>query len=81
MQAQIDLSVLPKQDQDELYDFYIFLKQKYNQNSYKEGIIENQLGEHKAWNQVIETGKNSTIQIDSSVDIRALIDQTHDVKF
>ena len=81
MQVQIDLSVLPKSAQDELYDFYLFLKQRYSQSSYKEGIIEDQLEEHKAWEQFIETCKNSTIKIDSSVDIRTLIDQVHDVEF
>ena len=73
MQVHIDLSILPKPAQDELYDFYIFLRQKYSQNPYKEKLTENLLEEHKAWNQVIEIGKNSTIQIDPSMDIRTLI--------
>ena len=47
---QFDLSVLPEQAQTELYDFYLFLKQRYNEKQIATPINKTiqEIKEHQA---------------------------------
>ena len=71
---QFDLSVLPEQAQTELYDFYLFLKQRY-QNKEKQSNKND-----KILIELLELTKQQAIGVDSDIDIRGLIDQTHNVE-
>lgn len=71
---EFDLSVLPEDAQSELYDFYLFLRQR-------NGMVRSQATQSKeqdAWNDIIEMNKKHPIKVDPSIDIRELIDQTHE---
>lgn len=73
---QFDLSVLPEQAQTELYDFYLFLKQRYT----KKINLENHEPIHdNALENLLEFTKEQNIKINPNLNIRELIDQTHDV--
>ena len=79
---QFDLSVLPKQAQTELYDFYLFLKQRYSEKQpttvlSKKNTQDEQ--EHQAWEDIFNYSETLNIKIDPNINIRELIDQTHDV--
>lgn len=70
-----DLSVLPKQAQTELYDFYLFLKQRYT----KKDIEKKEPDYDSALENLLAFTKEQNIKIDPNIDLRELIDQTHDV--
>lgn len=71
---KVDLSVLPEKAQEELYDFFLFLKQRY-QNEKATLHKQNKTAEHKAWQTIIENNKKRKFYVAPSVDIRALIDE------
>jgi len=75
---KIDLSTLPEHLRSEVYDFYLFVKQRYANASI---LIEaNQPRQDKALKNLFETTDKQKIHVDSDVDIRELIEQTHDVE-
>ena len=71
----LDLSALPEHAQNELYDFYLFLKQRYAKTQAKKKIKKN-----TALENLLNITAQQTMQVDANIDIRELIDQTHDVK-
>ncbi|OQY28828.1 MAG: hypothetical protein B6244_05940 [Candidatus Cloacimonetes bacterium 4572_55] len=87
MVKQLDISVLPQKAQEELYDFFLFLKQRYQEkwidSDVGEAAIlsEQSFGEdNKAWSHFIKSCKRSEIEIDHSIEIRELIDQAQDTQ-
>ncbi len=72
----IDLSKLPPQAQLELYDFYLFLQQRYanhsaqtKQTTKKETALKNFLANNKKRN----------IQVSTDIDLTALADEVNDM--
>jgi hypothetical protein len=66
---------LPQQYLDEVADFVLFLREK----RMKQQIPNNENQERKeAMLRMIRDAKYNAPKIDSSIDIRDLIDQTHD---
>lgn len=66
---------LPQQYLDEVADFVLFLREK----RIKQQLPDNENQERKeAMLRMIHDAKYNAPKIDSSIDVRALIDQTHD---
>lgn len=64
----IDLSLLPHQAQIELYDFYLFLQQRYANK--KETALKN----------FLENNKKRHIKIAPDIDLTALADEVNDME-
>lgn len=70
---QVDISVLPEKAQEELYDFFLFLKQRYMS---KPTENSKQKYHDEALEDLLDHAKKHPIYVDPSVDIRALINET-----
>ena len=69
------MKFLPQQYLDEVADFVLFLREK----RIKQQLPDNENQERKeAMLRMIHDAKYNAPKIDSSIDVRALIDQTHD---
>lgn len=64
----IDLSLLPHQAQIELYDFYLFLQQRYANK--KETALK----------KFLENNKKRHIKIAPDIDLTALADEVNDME-
>jgi hypothetical protein len=68
---------LPQQYLGEVADFVFFLREKKTKQQVKRSIIPEK---KDAMLRLLHYAKNDAPIIDASIDIRALIDQTHDRK-
>ena len=76
---QFDLSVLPKQAQDELYDFYLFLTQRYIKKSEK--LDANKKTHDQALERFLKTNEQRNFHVDPSIDLSALADEVSNMEF
>lgn len=76
---QFDLSVLPEQAQPELYDFYLFLKQRYiketDSHCIKDAIAD------KALKNFLESNRKRKFYVDPSIDLSSLADEVNNMDF
>ncbi len=67
--GQFDLSTLPIEAQNELYDFYLFLQQRY---------VKTQQTQDKALNQFLNN-KQRFIKVNSDIDLSELANESNDM--
>ena len=75
---RIDITSLPPKAQDELFDFYLFLKQRYSK--YKNDSDDSILSSKEAIERLLSNDKKRNIVIDSKIDISALANEINDVE-
>ncbi len=68
--GQFDLSTLPIEAQNELYDFYLFLQQRY---------VKTQQTQDKALNQFLNNNKQRFIKVNSDIDLSELANESNDM--
>jgi hypothetical protein len=73
----LDLSLLPHQAQVELYDFYLFLQQRY---AHKKVQITPTKEKENALKNFLENNKNRHIKIAPDIDLTALADEINDME-
>jgi len=67
---QLDLSTLPVEAQNELYDFYLFLQQRY---------AKTQPTPDKALNHFLNHNKQRAIKINPDIDLSELANESNDM--
>jgi hypothetical protein len=73
----IDLSILPPQARLELYDFYLFLQQRY---ANKPVQIAQTNKKETALKNFLANNKNRHIKVASDIDLTALADEVNDME-
>ena len=74
----LDLSALPKHAQDEVYDFYLFLKQRYLQKLDNKATEESCPDE--ALQRFLENNKKRRIYVDSNINLSELANEVNDTE-
>jgi hypothetical protein len=73
----INLSTLPPQAQLELYDFYLFLQQRY---AHKNLQITQPEKKENALKNFLENNKKRHIKVAPDIDLTALADEVNDME-
>ncbi|RLA06654.1 MAG: hypothetical protein DRQ51_08700 [Gammaproteobacteria bacterium] len=73
---KIDISVLPKSAQQELSDFFVTLRHRYG-ISKKHKTYKNKQYQDDVIMQLQNYIHKQNIQVDKNINIRSLIDETH----
>ncbi len=73
----IDLSILPPQAQIELYDFYLFLQQRYAQHDVQK---KQKAEKNTALQNFLSHNKKRNIKVAVEIDLTALADEVNDME-